>query len=245
MTRSAQTAEELNAFSVFLDASGEPIDQSSVQSKGPPAPDIECRYSNGQPVAYELVELLDRDFKRTCKLQQSKARAFDEHLRRISAIDRRRFSAAFHNADICVDFHDGCPLNKIKALVPSVFKELLLLPSGFEGQLYAFTNMDLTKSVQSISIMRGGFSGPLFNAQAIGSVGDPCIETVQNKMKKTYDTSLPIELIAYIDTNPMFPEDVWKPRLDQYVSGLLSLAPFRKLWVVDLRRVAIAYQKGG
>lgn len=245
MTRSAQTTEELEAFNIFLDVSGQPIDRSSVQPKSPPAPDIECRYSNGQSVAFELVELLDREFKRTFELQQSKTRAFYEHLDKLPLAEQQRFSAAFHNADILVNFRDDCPQNKIKALVPSVFKELLLLPAGFEDLIDTFQDKTLAKAVESISIMRGGFRGPLFNAQAIGWVGDPCVETVQNKLQKTYATSAPIELIAYIDTNPMFPENVWKPTLDQFVDGLTSLTPFRKLWVVDLRKKAIAYEKGG
>ncbi len=76
-------------------------------------------------------------------------------------------------------------------------------------------------------------------------VGDPSVKTVQNKLTRSYTTDHPIELIAYIDENPMFPENVWKPKLDAFLNELPSLAPFQKIWVLDLDKRIIAYMKHG
>ncbi|MBH0201878.1 MAG: hypothetical protein HP496_06145 [Nitrospira sp.] len=76
-------------------------------------------------------------------------------------------------------------------------------------------------------------------------VGDPCVGTVQDKLSKSYTATHPIELIAYIDGNPMFPENAWKPKLDAFLNELPSLAPLRKIWVLDLGKRTIAYMKRG
>ncbi|HEX5646661.1 MAG TPA: hypothetical protein VFX56_06805 [Nitrospira sp.] len=241
MTRTAQVSDEINAFKVFITASKEPIDPSSVLIKSPSAPDIECKYLSGCGLAFELVELLDPGFKRIFEVQQSKVHSLYDHLDKMAQADREPFVSQYGNSDILVNFHDNCSLGSIKAAIPDVFRELLTLPAGFDGLTDTFTVGSLKKTVKSISISRGGFQGPLFNGQAMGWVGDPCVGTVQNKLNKSYVTPHPIELIAYIDGNPMFPDNVWKPTLDNFLRQLPSLSPFRRIWVVDLGKQAIAY----
>lgn len=136
-------------------------------------------------------------------------------------------------------------LNEIKAILPRVFEELAGLSSAFDDFLKSFSTDGLKDSVQSISVARGEFCGPLFNGQSMARVGDPCVKTVRNKLTKSYTTAHPIESIAYIDENPMFPENVWKPKLDAFLNELPSLAPFRKIWVLDLGKHTIAYMKRG
>lgn len=245
MTRNSQISDEMNAFKAFASASKEPIDLSSVESKIPPAPDIECRYLNGSSVTFEMVELLDPNFKRTSKIQQGKVQAMYAHLDSMPLSSREAFSRQYHNADILINFNEHLSLNKIKAILPRVFEELAGLSSTFDDFLNSFSTDNLKDSVQSISVARGEFSGPLFNGQSMARVGDPCIRTVQKKLTRSYTTAYPIELIAYIDENPMFPENVWKPKLDAFLTELPSLAPFRKIWVLDLGKHIIVYMKRG
>jgi len=80
MTKSSQISDEMNAFRAFVSASKEPIEMSSVESKRPPEPDIACRYLNGSSITFEMVELLDPDFKRTYEIQQGKVQAMYAHL---------------------------------------------------------------------------------------------------------------------------------------------------------------------
>ena len=233
MTRTTQVSDELNAFKFFITASKEPVDPSSVLAKSPPTPDIECKYLSGCGVAFELVELLDPAFKRIFEVQQSKARSLYNHLDKMAHADREAFVSQYGDADILVNFHDNCSLGSIKIAIPDVFRELLAMPVGFNGLTDTFTTGGLKKTVMSISISRGGFQGPLFNGQAVGWVGDPCVGTVQNKLNKSYVSPHPIELIAYIDGNPMFPDNVWKPTLDNFLRQLPSLSPFRRIgcWI--------------
>lgn len=245
MTKNSQISDEMNAFKAFASASEEPIDLSSVESKIPPAPDIEYRYLNGSSVTFEMVELLDPDFKRAYEIQQGKVQAMYAHLDSMPLSAREAFLTHYHNADILINFHEHLSLNKIKAILPRVFEELAGLTSTFDDFLNSFSTDGLKDSVQSISVARGEFYGPLFNGQSMARVGDPCVRTVQNKLTKSYTTVHPIELIVYIDENPMFPENVWKPKLDAFLNERPSLAPFQKIWVLDLGKRTIAYMKRG
>jgi hypothetical protein len=235
----------MNAFRAFVSTSKEPIEMSSVESKRPPEPDIACRYLNGSSITFEMVELLDPDFKGTYEIQQGKVQAMYAHLDSMPLSKREAFSKQYHNADILINFHEHLSLNKIKAILPSVFEELAGLSSTFDDFLNSFSTDGLKDSVQSISVARGEFYGPLFNGQSMARIGDPCVRTVQNKLTKSYTTAHPIELIAYIDENPMVPENVWKPKLDAFLNELPSLAPFRKIWVLNLGKRNIAYMKRG
>ena len=127
-----------------------------------------------------------------------------------------------------------------------MFAELLKLEPGFEGTLYAtdFSDTKLAKVVGSFIINRGLSNGPFFNPQVVGHVGDPCVDTIDDKLSKadTYQTDSPMELIAYISSNPMFPENVWKPKLLDFLGAQDSIAPFQKIWVVDLQKDKIALE---
>ena len=194
--RTSQISDEMNAFKAFVSASKEPIEMSSVESKNPPEPDIACRYLNGGSITFEMVELLDPNFKRTYEIQQGKVQAMYAHLDSMPLSQREAFSRHYHNADILINFHTHLSLNKIRATLPRVFEELASLPPTFDDFLDSFSTAGLKDSVQSIAVARGGFYGPLFNGQSMARIGDPCVRTVQNKLAKSYTTAHPIELLS-------------------------------------------------
>ncbi len=52
---------EIEVFRRFLELSGLPIDSSSIEKRLPPEPDILCRHDTEGIVAFELVEMCDRN----------------------------------------------------------------------------------------------------------------------------------------------------------------------------------------
>ncbi|MDH5725822.1 MAG: hypothetical protein OEY60_10160, partial [Nitrospira sp.] len=132
MTKTSQISDEMNAFRAFVSASNEPIEMSSVESKSPPEPDIACKYLDGSSITFEMVELLDPDFKRTYEIQQGKVQAMYAYLDSMPPPEKETFSRRYHNADILINFHDHLSLTKIRAILPRVFKELARLPPTFD-----------------------------------------------------------------------------------------------------------------
>ena len=52
-------------------------------------------------------------------------------------------------------------------------------------------------------------------------------------MSKTYEPQGQLNLLAYIDTNPMFPDEVWLADLDDYLATLDARCQFAKIFVYD------------
>lgn len=232
MTQPHQTDAELEVFSHFVRVSKMDIDSESISKLHPPAPDIKCQTIKGEERAYELVEFLDQGFHHLLKSGLSTQEKMYQYLDSLPVEDLTRFKALFSNADITTFFKMG---------VQRMSFEL-----GFEGDISAdqFSDSKLIKAVRGISINRGEFNGPCFNPSIVGHVGDPCVDIINDKLSKaeSYKTDVPLELIAYILSNPMFPENVWKPRLLDFLSDQDSIAPFRKIWVLDLRTDNIALE---
>jgi hypothetical protein len=133
-----------------------------------------------------------------------------------------------------VNFQDGCSSAQALRAVPSVFRELLLQPAGFEDLIDTFHDPTLARAILSLSVQRIPSKGPMFDSPSGGFLVDPCVDTIERKFQKAYHSHRPIELLAYIDLNPMFPEEVWKPKLYDLLKGRGIIAPFRKIWVLDL-----------
>lgn len=234
MTQIAQSDSELEVFDIFVQSTGTLIDPTSVCKDNPPSPDIRCRFATGETVAFELVEFLERDFARTMQFQTNAVRALYDYFGSMSPTERSRFETLYRNADIQVNFQDDCSSARARRAVPAVFKELIRQPTGFEDLIDAFQDRALSRAVLSISVRPIQSGGPVFDSPCCGFLDDPCVATLERKFGKTYQSQFPIELLAYIGQNPMYPEDVWKPRLYDFLKDRGTVAPFRKIWVLDI-----------
>lgn len=103
------------------------------------------------------------------------------------------------------------------------------LPGGAQGDM--LTSGRLTKNLQFLVVHRGGFVGPLFDAPSTVRIGDPSVPAIKSKMFKTYKLVGELNLLAYIDGNPMPPDDVWFPTLDAYLESLNKECPFAHIFV--------------
>ena len=65
MTQQEQIYAELEIFRSFASAVALLIKESSIKKLDPPSPDIECEFTTGKTVTFEMVEFLEQDFQRT------------------------------------------------------------------------------------------------------------------------------------------------------------------------------------
>jgi len=70
---------------------------------------------------------------------------------------------------------------------------------------------------------------------------EPAKEAVSDKLHRHYPTSLPLELLAYYDTQPVLPEYCWLPDLQDLVRNLLRGSVFTRVWVFDKNRSRILF----
>ncbi len=90
-------------------------------------------------------------------------------------------------------------------------------------ELVEIVDSDLAESV-SVAIRRDQPARGVW-------VGDPTLERITGKLRKSYSTPHPMELLAWAGSLTT-PPSVWHPTHDQDLRAL-PLGPFRRLWVVN------------
>lgn len=205
------------------------------ESRPTPEPDILYVSDGAAPLAFELVEIRDRDFSATIGQQLGTKELCQSYLDALPTDEADAFRAQYGDADIFIGFLNGLTLQRRRNALPSIFKALRSLDAGFTGEAFDDGGPLEGRLVDRVAIYRGRFSGPLFDAPGVTWVGDPTVDAISGKMWKNYAPKGELSLLAYIDTNPMFPDDVWLPDLDRYLATLDQRCQFAHIFVFDCR----------
>lgn len=224
-------------FERFATATGL-VPGGRFDSRPPPEPDILFVPDGAAPRAFELVEILDRDFSATIGQQLGTKEICQSYLDVLPANEADAFRAQYRDADIFIGFLDGLSLQRRKNALPRIFTALRGLQPGFTGEAFD-DGGPLEALVNRVAIYRGRFKGPLFDAPGVTWVGDPTVDAISGKMGKNYAPQGELSLLAYIDTNPMFPDDVWLPDLDKYLATLDQHCQFAHVYVFECRNSCV------
>lgn len=234
---------ELRVFRQFLAARGIAESTGALEKRQPPEPDLLFRYPDGSIVAYELVELLDETHAGMIGLLSATYTALRTQFENLPPDRKALFERNYGDALLYFRFSQFTTLNKRRNVLALAFDKLLALPSGVTGEVLS-NDPEFGGTLFSVSVSRS-FGGPSFDPESIGWIGDPTVPNIKQKFEKTYDSSYPIELLAYIDGNPMFPDDVWLGNLMEFVDSQPKPFPFRWLWVFDCRKTQVRFQCSG
>ena len=93
----------------------------------------------------------------------------------------------------------------------------------FAGEHFAFEVTALSDTAVAKMIARA----PKESAGAIWP-GDPTARILRNKMQKTYQTDLPVELLCYWDARTVSTDDMIIATIEEIASGVSN--PFRRVW---------------
>lgn len=226
-------ARERLVFEHFARAAGL-LPGGTFTSRPEPEPDILYVATDGTSLAFELVEIIDQDYSASLGQSFNTKDACNTYLDKLPATEAAAFRAAFANADIALTFRDNMTGQRRKNALPAIFKHLASLPAGFTGD--AFKDGNPLEAILSYAhVGRGRFNGPLFDATSATWVGDPSVDALKGKMGKSYTPQGQLNLLAYIDGNPMFPEDVWLADLDEYLATLDASCQFATIFVYHCR----------
>lgn len=243
MTDKKQAFAELVTFRRFADVCPVAIDPVSIEKRDPPEPDIVCRFAeSGEEVAFELVEIIDQDWARLTSGQFREAAALRAAYESASGGLRVALDSQLHNALVYVEFRPGLASQERKEAVPLILHELSSLPAHQTGIWRPGPGTLLATTLRSITISRGEFHGPQFDVEAVSFIGDPTVQRIRSKWRKSYSTSRPIELLAFYELQPLMPVDIWKSHLDSFVQVAWNSGPFRRVWLFDVSSESIPYR---
>ena len=231
---------ELTIFEAFAKICDLPIELNSIEKKRPPNPDIQCDVAGKGSLAFELVEIVDRNFANMVGKQVDTKTELSKYHSNLPDDKKVCFDKIYSNALIFPRFQNRCSLRQRKKLFPKIIDHLLTLDEQFEGDTFENTS-EYEDKLRGISISRGRFKGPLFDSIAGGSIGDPTASTISSKFGKTYESEYPFHLLGYIDLNPMFPEDIWLSSVKNFVKANIQKSQFQKVWVFDFQAKEIKF----
>jgi hypothetical protein len=234
-----QGRHELRIFRSFAAAASLDIAPGSIKKVNPPYPDVHYLDKDGSPMAFELVQIFDNGLARCISDQITVQSLLYEEYYKLPRALRTRLKPIVGNALIGVWFKPSASLRARKRAIPAVLSRLQQLTTATETELSI--PPDLRTTVRRLRISRGEFVGPSFYVDAVTSFGDPIIESVNQKFKKSYAGADPIGLLAFYELQRPSPQDLWLPRLSEFVVENLHLSPFTRVWVYDVVRQNVQF----
>ncbi len=225
-----QEREELDAFRRFLQCGAFQVDDSSIESRRPPEPDILCATTSGARVAFELVEVVEplwaqMNSDRSTVQQQFQNALSDQALRDPSFADRYR------DTIVAIQFFNS-GARRWAAAIPAAVEALNSVPSGFEGLLERDA---LDPQIAELRVSRQlGHNGPVGQVLAIASAGQPIVGQVEGKWRKAYETPHRIELLAYFGLQAIGAPSTWLPEFQKFAGANWASSPFQRVWVCNI-----------
>lgn len=234
----SKAERERKVFALFCRERGWCTPHCIIESRSPPEPDILFKRRWHLARAFEMVELIDQDYARTMQSDSSTRKQLADFYEALPLGRRSQLDQSYGDAEIIVSFQSGLTERRRAAVFDRLFKFLTDRPSGWSG--VSLRPTELQPYVNEVVVARGTFKGPRFDVSSAVWVDDPCIEAIAEKMESTYVTPHRMELLAYIESNPMFPDHVWIPDLEDYCR-LLARSQFGAIYVFDVSKKSVRF----
>lgn len=230
-----QAPKELEVFRAFAQVCDLCITPDSIEKRCPPEPDILCALYAGGCVAFEMVQLIDKEkIGRRLADKESLDRYFEETYQDLPKELRDRIP----KARISVKMRPSAMLSSRRNAVSKIIDQLLLVDSEFGGNLLLPPNL---KRIASVQVGRRSRLRPLFDVEAPSLYKGVPLDAISKKFEKSYATSFPAELLAYYDAQAAPPESELKP-LYSCIDSWVAKSCFRRAWVFDFRKQRVVYQ---
>lgn len=221
----------------------QPIDK--IDKRKPPEPDILCETETEGEIAFELTQLVDKDYSQSLSDNLTIRKAFDSEIERLGSAKNERFNSLYKGASIKADFHPKTSCAVCTGTIPKLVDFLLERPQSIRG--FVELPAPLRKVICELHICRDSADDPaglfLFNLANGCEVSDPTRDQISKKFKRDkYTSSVPVELLAYYEIQPVFPNAFWLCPLKKYVHNNLQSSPFRRVWIFDWKTKAILFE---
>jgi hypothetical protein len=239
-------ARERMVFASFAAVTNFPVVAGSIASAEPPEPDIVCKIKGEGKAAFELVEIIDKGYAHEVAKEAKTRVELNESFRRSKGPARSKLDELYSDALIFVQFKDYPSFQTRRGVIPAIFQFLATLPAGFFGEVGRKTFLlenSIKDSLDWLHISRiKGLSGPVFDCDASGAIGDPTVEAITEKCGKAYQTTYPKYLLAYLDSHPRFPKEIWLTPLADFLKSNSGNCQFTKVWVYDYPNNVLLYE---
>lgn len=230
---------ERATFERFCDACELQIADGSLLQPDPPAPDIRATIVGEGTIAFELVCLDDDASQARLNLMGDAQALTRQHHHSLEPAARAAFDAAFGDAFLMIAFVSTKGKRGVRAALPGLFEALMRLPHGASGQVFADLVMP-PAGIERVNIARDpSMSGPEFTTSTGGFVGQLNLPKLEEKITRTYQSDVPVDLLAYAaEVSRQSDDDRIREIVDQRAPG----SGYRRIWIYeDLLRKATCH----
>jgi hypothetical protein len=236
----SQSDDEIAMFREFVECAHLPVVLKSIEKRAPPEPDILCKLTEGMMCAFELVEICQPQNAAFFGRVRELAEMIEKTYTNLPLGMRTDFDHKFKGKPLSFGFHPEATKKQIRAALPDIFAELVAHRN--ENQEYRPTSESLRHIIASIRFVgRVKDSGrPAFNLAGTFQADDMVLSTIKVKLKKTYITPHPIELLSYFGGFAWSKSSNWENSLMQLLE-VQGLGPFNRIWVMEPRCIRFAY----
>lgn len=223
-----QAHEERQIFELFAEYTHLPVIADSIQSLSPLAPDILCTMNDGRKVAFELGELSDESFRQASETLMQSRDLLRRGFRSLPPDYQRQLLQHYASAMISVHFSPEANLRRRAAVLPALY-EWMVKYRPEEETVGSALPSSAKRVVEKLVISR---PYPCFSIEPGLSmrVASPTMRIVDKKVKATYDTEYPIELLLHMSL-PVLPLVDWLQKHEQLLHTSLQGSVFRRAWV--------------
>jgi len=217
---------EIGIFSSFAAVCPLKIDISSIEKRDRPDPDIFCQTSEG-PRAFEMVELVDRErVARPIGDQMEMMDALRDASQELPEAEAKVLSGVWAQVNTRPDLS----LRRRKQIAKDVIKEMVRRGEGF---MEKFSLNDGEREVAAIEVKRlDWIDKPHFHVPAGGALDPVPLDAVAAKFAKDYQSTAPIDLLAYYDRQHA-PLEEQIAELAKFIQGNMNGSPFQRFWIFN------------
>jgi hypothetical protein len=233
---------ERAAFMRFCEVQQFQIEPDSLRQPELPTPDILVKLRGRGEIAFELVSLEDDAQTQRMNLMMAQSGTILTNFRDSLPAQRRAdFDRRFGDTAISVHIASARGSRDIQGALDQMSSRLMTIPEGFTGPAFA-NHPDKIAGVDRVYIARDPtWTGPQLSTTSGGYVLRLNLGKLQEKMRKTYDCAVPVELLAYAAEVAHLADETEIPRL---VRDLLPQSGYRGVWIFeDLLRRATCYDR--
>ena len=228
--------EELQVFRHFVQAARLPVIPESIEKRYPPEPDVHCRLSHGEQVAFELVEICNPVNARFAGSAKNIYGLAMSAYRSLPPSVRKAFDHRFINVPLSFSFRPTASLSAIRNALPSLLTELVSAPDGDVG----CDGLSAAVRAVVLSVRRVGRVDNTDNVNFnIGTNFDPkvSLQAMAAKLSRKYKSDSPMELLAYFGAHAWGHDTSHRDVLSQIIETT-GLGPFRRIWMLDWDGIA-------
>ncbi|QDV57768.1 hypothetical protein [Rosistilla oblonga] len=229
-----QDAYELEVFSQFVSFADIPIATETIFKREPPEPDILCDHENCGQLGFELVQLVPQTYKHRLGLREIAQNAMQQSYEHMNERQKKQFSEKFRNATIHILLEPSATKGAVHRNTPQLLKELLDISISHEGELEELLSTKVRSTFDFVFVQISDTDSLKFSVGDFGHLDHAMLQSLKNKMCKTYSSGYPIDLLAYVEDASYFPQSIWKEALDSYLKELDNTGPFQRIWLADI-----------